>query len=384
MEEVTIRFPHLSQAIFDSLCNQTLTKCQIASKIWYNYLMDQRFTNKRRAVVLKKNIHKFREIPNFDANFDFASEYETLKIAIKGDFSLAIGNIVQAFIKTYRIQIQSGWNVCYSAAHLGHFEVVKFIVDNLQDNNPKNYDTRETALHLAVAYGTGQYHDLAMYIVRNVKDKNPEDKDGITPLHLAAISKDFEIVKYLISNIDDKNPGDKTGRTPLHNCAMLGHLKILTHIMDKVSNKNPGDKMGWTPLHEAIRRKWNFLIIEHIVKNIKDGNMRNPGDKNGRTPLHEAAKYGYFNVVKYLMTHAVDKNPADKTGWTPLHEAISKENYDIIRYIINNVEDKGPDDKSFFNVVKYLLQKENVPYDQGKEDLIVRNALLKKLKKMKI
>ena len=366
MEEVTQRFSHLSEAIFKFLNTETLIRCQSVSKIWQNYLVD--IMNERRVVVLQRNIQNFREIQDFNANFDLESEEKTIQLSKMGNFSFAIGNIMKVFNKVYENYIQLGWSVSYSAVSLGHFEVVNFIIDNLQDNNPKNVDTGATALHYAVAHGNEPYIDLAMYIVKNVQEKNPGDNNGMTPLHLAVFRNQLAFVKFLIKNINDKNPADKTGKTPLHHSAMLGHFEILKHIMENVKDKNPGDRMCWTPLHEAIKKNWNFHIIEHIVNNVED---KNPGDINGRTPLHEAVKYGYLNVVKFLMSNAGDKNPADKKGQTPLHEAIIKGNYDIVRYIIENVEEKAIDVNSFLDVVKYIVQKETLPYDQGKEGNIL-------------
>ena len=366
MEEVTQRFSHLSEAIFKFLNTETLIRCQSVSKIWQNYLVD--IMNERRVVVLQRNIQNFREIQDFNANFDLESEQKTIQLAKMGNFSFAIENIMKVFNKVYENYIQLGWTVPYSAASCGHFKVVNFIIDNLQDNNPQNSDSGATALHYAVAHGNELYIDLAMYILKNVQEKNPGDNNGMTPLHLASLRNHIAFAKFLIDNIDEKNPGDLTGRTPLHHCAMLGHFEILKHIMKNVKDKNPGDRMCWTPLHEAIKKNWNFHIIEHIVNNVKD---KNPGDINGRTPLHEAVKYGYLNVVKFLMSNAGDKNPADKKGQTPLHEAIIKGNYDIVRYIIENVEEKAIDVNSFLDVVKYIVQKETLPYDQGKEGNIL-------------
>ena len=79
MEEVTQRFSHLSEAIFKFLNTETLIRCQSVSKIWQNYLVD--IMNERRVVVLQRNIQNFREIQDFNANFDLESEQKTIQLA---------------------------------------------------------------------------------------------------------------------------------------------------------------------------------------------------------------------------------------------------------------------------------------------------------------
>ena len=38
MEEVLLRFPHIGEAIFDSLSEETVEKCRKVSKIWKNFI----------------------------------------------------------------------------------------------------------------------------------------------------------------------------------------------------------------------------------------------------------------------------------------------------------------------------------------------------------
>ena len=55
MEEVFLRFPHLSENIFDSLDNKSLADCKEVSKPWYFYLAAQKFLQKR---IIKANLTK--------------------------------------------------------------------------------------------------------------------------------------------------------------------------------------------------------------------------------------------------------------------------------------------------------------------------------------
>ena len=48
-----------------------------------------------------------------------------------------------------------------------------------------------------------------------IKDKNPSNSSGYTPLHLAARKGNFSMVKLIINNIDDLNPRNNFGVTPL-------------------------------------------------------------------------------------------------------------------------------------------------------------------------
>ena len=43
MEEVLLRFEHLGEDIFDSLDNKSLTTCKKVSKMWNNFINDQKY-----------------------------------------------------------------------------------------------------------------------------------------------------------------------------------------------------------------------------------------------------------------------------------------------------------------------------------------------------
>ena len=60
MEEVFLRFPHLSEDIFNALDNKNLAICKEVSKVWYNYLHDQKFVKERRVKVIQEMIEKFQ------------------------------------------------------------------------------------------------------------------------------------------------------------------------------------------------------------------------------------------------------------------------------------------------------------------------------------
>ena len=49
-----------------------------------------------------------------------------------------------------------------------------------------------------------------------VKDRNPRDKFGKTPLHWAAMRGHFEMCKLILENVNDKSPADNYGKTPWH------------------------------------------------------------------------------------------------------------------------------------------------------------------------
>ena len=68
MEEVILRFPHLSEDIFNTLDNKTFVICKEVSEVWYNYLDDKKFVQERRVGIIKKMIKKFK--PDFHQSIE--------------------------------------------------------------------------------------------------------------------------------------------------------------------------------------------------------------------------------------------------------------------------------------------------------------------------
>ena len=83
----------------------------------------------------------------------------------------------------------------------------------------------------------------------------------------------MEVCKLLLKSVKDKNPRDDSGLTPLHMAANKGYLEICKLLMKGLSNKNPASDDGQhTPLHFASDRiNWSFI---RDVSILGKGRMR--------------------------------------------------------------------------------------------------------------
>jgi len=92
---------------------------------------------------------------------------------------------------------------------------------------------------------------------------------GATPLHLAVLFNQSEMVRFLVSKGAD--PGtrarDEHGGTPLHWAAALGNIEMAERLIESGADVNAADNNGFTPLNATnydreSRRKAKLKIAE--------------------------------------------------------------------------------------------------------------------------
>ena len=100
----------------------------------------------------------------------------------------------------------------------------------------RNHLHSSTPLHISASYGS---LEIFKYLLEKSCNKNPKNKYGVTPLHLAVTNGHFDICMLLIPNVLDINSSNRMtpGRTLLHEAANKGHLDIC-----KLLFHNPRDK----------------------------------------------------------------------------------------------------------------------------------------------
>ena len=137
----------------------------------------------------------------------------------------------------------------------------------------------------------GASHITTKALIAVGADIDARDKNGQTPLHVAAEHYGGEKIKELIAAGADVNARDKNGETPLHAAA------------------------------SSYKRRGQAKML------IAAGADVNAWDKANNTPLHDAAGSGNAEAAKALIAAGADVNarPAG-FGWTPLKEALMYSN----------------------------------------------------------
>jgi len=217
---------------------------------------------------------------------------------------------------------------------------------------------------------------------------DPEHEQGLakqwSPLHVAAETRDFELLKHIVEKTEDVNHEPKNCSnkyTALHVAAAIGNLTACIFIINWSLYKGGKDRQGRTPIDTAaIHMKWE--VCKYLLENSDDvpmGNFKiplllapyyhqteiyklffehtrdrnlpfNPPDSSDlETPLHRAVQRGNLEICKLIIGETRDIG--QKTFWsgcTPLHEAAGYPNpkrLEIFKLIFDNVEDKEPKDK---------------------------------------
>ena len=198
------------------------------------------------------------------------------------------------------------------------------------------------------------------------------ERDGATPLHIAAYCDRVEGIEKLIAegaSIDAKNA---KGATPLHFAAKRGNILAVQSLIAHKGRTNVFDKLGFTPLHYATQAR-KLEVIRYLLDNgslfMKDRSKKpiTPlhvaalnGDLpalecmvrmravNGRlnsiialkgcsmSPLHCAAENGSRAVIDFLIQSGESVSARDKDGNTPLLIAARHGNLDALICLIGH------------------------------------------------
>jgi len=289
MEELCIRFSHLSEKIFDLLDNETMINCKEASRFWFDYLDGQKLVQIR---IIKATVGQFHSIgKSWNKVFKsaFTETIMTLGVAIN-----------QFYNRDLSLEYHEGLTPIHAAAATGHL----LLLTKFQEKT---------------------------------LDKHPKDIKGCTPLYYAAQNGHLEVCEYLIQKFEDNNSAEIVGKTPLHMFARNGHLKDCTPLhraagfghgsveiymllSNHLTNKNPSspDGSGWTPLHMAAC-KGHLKICKFIMDSLVN---KNPGNAINFTPLHVAAIHGHTDLCALILENVQNKMPVTQDGKTPAMLAI--------------------------------------------------------------
>jgi ankyrin repeat protein len=93
------------------------------------------------------------------------------------------------------------------------------------------------------------------------------DKEGISPLHDAAINNYAEIVKWLLNKGVDVNVVDKNGQTPLHYAAEEASSEIVKALLDAGADPRIKDNSGKTAAQLSHKNK--NKAVKALLKNAE-------------------------------------------------------------------------------------------------------------------
>ncbi|KAL8285415.1 hypothetical protein RB600_009720 [Gaeumannomyces tritici] len=191
----------------------------------------------------------------------------------------------------------------YLAAWQGHNAVVLALLQGGAQIAPPSTDER-TSLHHASANG-------GCDVVRTLLDWLPPpgerihidtpDSLGFTPLHLAARTRQIEVMALLADRGADIQARSQARDTPLH-LAAISSGQAVTFLLDKGAAVNDQDAEVGAPLHDAVRMK----NIKSAMALIRGGADLDGRDERRKTPLYCALKRGDVVMVKAFLEASPD------------------------------------------------------------------------------
>ncbi len=182
-------------------------------------------------------------------------------------------------------------------------------------------------LHQAAEYGD---RIAVAELLTEETNTTAQDKDGNTPLHIAALwdcsEAAQEIINYSNAAINIPN---KASETPLHIAIRHNHLTSARVLLDNGALTTMLNNKQQTALHLAVLNG-NQQLVELL---ILAGAALDAQDKAGNTALHLAIQLELFDIASLLLNSDCDRNLMNKKRQTALDIATAKRNASLIQLL---------------------------------------------------
>lgn len=243
------------------------------------------------------------------------------------------------------------------AAKTQNKRAVRGLLQQKADVNAPQSDGA-TALHWAVFWDDLEMADMLIGAGANAK---PANRDGVTPLALAAMNGSAVMIEKLLKAGAAVNaPIMANGETALMMASHNGNVNAIKMLLDHGANVNATEPLkGTTALMWAVEQEHpaavQALITGGADVNAKsktivaaarrgpftdDGEFGGPaGTMGGLTPLVYAARQGDLASARNLVDAGADVNQTTADGWTAMLVATHNKYNVLASYLL----DKGAD-----------------------------------------
>ncbi|XP_061102968.1 SH3 and multiple ankyrin repeat domains protein 2-like [Conger conger] len=219
--------------------------------------------------------------------------------------------------------------------HIQHLQTEKVsrMLERGLDPNYHDSDTGETPLSFAA------HLDNVENVIKALKNGGAHldfrAKDGLTPLHKAAKSKNQVALTTLLELGASPDYKDSRGLTALYHTAMVGGdpycCELLLHEQASVSCQ---DENGWHEIHQACR----YGHVQHLEHLLFYGADMSAQNASGNTALHICALYNQDNCARVLLVRGGNKEVKNYNSQTPFQVAIIAGNFELAELIKNHKE----------------------------------------------
>ncbi|KAF8773974.1 Serine/threonine-protein phosphatase 6 like protein [Argiope bruennichi] len=211
----------------------------------------------------------------------------------------------------------------------------------------------DTELHRLVLCKEVKLNSIRMLL--NREDPNARDAHYDTPLHLAAITDNYEVVEELIKAGANVQVWNLAQNTPLHIAVLHCNRKVIESSL--YMKKKRHDK----------------LIVQKLIQAGADVNCIN---KFNETTLFRAVETGDFEIVQILLTSGANANICDNNSISCLHIALFKlhPNHKLIEELIKYGANIYCKDKWFRTPLDLAVLRY---FDDPSDELKTAKALIK-------
>ena len=198
--------PHILEKIFFFLDYDSFKDCLKVNSMWKELLKSESYLKKGKSVFHEELLEEVERLYAFSA--------------------VGAADIVRSILSTGMVTVESVDPVdmppLYAAAHMGHEDVVKLLLDYGALNKAGVWQGK-TPLHGAAEFGRNQ---VVQVLIEGGADPNMGDNDGRTPLHYAAYQGMRQVVRLLLDFGADPQIEDKDGNTPINEADSGGNPEV--------------------------------------------------------------------------------------------------------------------------------------------------------------
>ena len=208
---------------------------------------------------------------------------------------------------------------------------------------PVAVDLDPKQLELLIAVKNNDIIAVNALLKENV-NPNFADEEGYSPLHIAVLNDNLDVVNVLLSykdidteiklpyeaSVDDWYLG---GATPLLVASYTGNADIVNALIEAGSDIRAKDDIdGATTIHIASANGNNEVI--NILLN-KDDTLINEADNMKDTPLHWASIKNQTDTINLLLGNGADTKLTNSDGNTVLHYAAMYGDVNTVNALLN-------------------------------------------------